>query len=170
MLIEHGFDGLTMEGVASEAGVGKATIYRRWPSKTDLVFDAVRSLKPMIDHPDHGDVRSDLVDLVQGAASWGGDGEYSQVLAALMSEMRHNSELAVVYREQFLAPRRVESAAIIRRGIERGELRADIDVDLVLDMLIGTVVYRNLITGGDLTPGAVERAVDQVLDGVAARP
>jgi AcrR family transcriptional regulator len=167
MLTDHGFDGLTMEGVASEAGVGKATLYRRWPSKTDLVLDAIRSLKPMVDHPDNGTVRADLVELVEGAVSWGGDGEYSQVVAALMSEMRRNSELAVVYREQFLAPRRVESLNIIRRGIDRGELRPDIDVDLVLDMLIGAIVYRSLISGGELTPAAAERAVDQILQGIA---
>jgi AcrR family transcriptional regulator len=167
MLADHGFDGLTMEGVASEAGVGKATLYRRWPSKTDLVLDAIRSMKPMVDHPDHGDVRSDLIALVAGAISWGGDGEYTEVVSALMSELRRNSELAAVYREKFLAPRRVESLALIRRGIDRGEIRADVDVDLVLDMLIGTIIYRSMITGGELTEAVAERAVDQVLQGIS---
>jgi len=169
MLADHGFDGLTMEGVASEAGVGKATLYRRWPSKTELVLDAIRSLKPMIDHPDHGDVRSDLIELVSGAISWGGDGEYTEVVSALMSELRRNSELAAVYREQFLAPRRAESMALIQRGVERGEIRPDVDLDLVLDMLIGTIIYRSMITGGELDEGVAERAVDQVLRGVAGR-
>jgi len=170
MLGEHGFDGLTMEGVASAAGVGKATVYRRWPSKTDLVLDAIRSMKPMVDHPDHGDVRSDLVELISGAVAWGDDSEFTTVVAALMSEIRRNSELAVVYREQFLAPRRAESLAVIQRGIDRGELRPDTDLDLVLDMLIGAIVYRSMISGGDLTMSIAERAVDQVLQGIRAQP
>jgi AcrR family transcriptional regulator len=167
MLADHGFDGLTMEGVASEAGVGKATVYRRWPSKTELVLDAIRSMKPMVAHPDHGDVRSDLVELVAGAISWGDGGEYTEVVSALMSELRRNTELASVYREQFLAPRRVESLALIQRGIERGEIRPDVDIDLVLDMLVGTIVYRSMITGGELTEAVAERAVDQVLRGIS---
>ncbi len=167
MLSDHGFDGLTMEGVASEAGVGKATLYRRWPSKTELVLDAIRSMKPMVDHPDNGDVRSDLIELVSGAISWGGQGEYTEVLSALMNEMRRNSELAAVYRQQFLAPRRAESMALIQRGIDRGEIRPDVDVGLALDMLIGTIVYRSMITGGDLSEAVAERAVDQVLRGIA---
>ncbi|MGZ4682463.1 MAG: TetR/AcrR family transcriptional regulator, partial [Acidimicrobiales bacterium] len=170
MLGEHGFDGLTMEGVASEAGVGKATLYRRWPSKTDLVLDAIRSLKPIVDHPDNGDLRSDLIELVTGALSWGGDGEYTEVVSALISEMRRNTELATVYREQFLAPRRAESLVMIQRGIDRGEVRPDVDVDLVLDMLIGTIIYRSMITGGELSEAMAERAVDQVLRGIAVGP
>ena len=166
MLAEHGFDGLTMEGVASEAGVGKATLYRRWPSKADLVLDAIRSMKPMVDLPDHGDVRSDLVDLVTAALSWGEHGESTEVLSALMSEMRRNSELAVVYREQFLAPRRADSLTLIQRGIDRGELRPDVDLELVLDMLVGAIVYRTVISGGELNPAVAERAVDQLLHGI----
>lgn len=167
MLADHGYDGLTMEGVASEAGVGKATLYRRWPSKIDLVLDAIRSMKPMVDIPDHGSVRADLIDLLQGAVSWGGDGDYTEVLSALMSELRRNSELATVYREQFLAPRRAESTMMIQRGIDRGEVRPDVDLELVLDMLIGTIVYRTTISGGELTEAVAERAVDQVLRGIA---
>jgi AcrR family transcriptional regulator len=167
MLADHGFDGLTMEGVASEAGVGKATLYRRWPSKIDLVLDAIRSMKPMVDIPDHGDIRTDLIEMVTGAVSWGGDGQYTEVVSALMSELRRNSELATVYREQFLAPRRVESMRIIQRGIDRGEVRPDVDLELVLDMLIGTIVYRTMISGGELTEVVAERAVDQVLRGIA---
>ena len=170
MLAEHGFDGLTMEGVASEAGVGKATLYRRWPSKIDLVLDAIRSMKPMVDIPDHGDVRSDLIEMVTGALSWGGHGDYTEVVSALMSELRRNDELATVYRQQFLAPRRAESLRMIQRGIDRGEVRADVDLDLVLDMLIGTIVYRTTISGGELTEAVAERAVDQVLRGIAAGP
>ncbi len=168
MLADHGYDGLTMEGVASEAGVGKATLYRRWPSKIDLVLDAIRSMKPMVDIPDHGDIRTDLVEMVTGAVSWGGDGEYTEVVSALMSELRRNSELATVYREQFLAPRRAESMRIIQRGIDRGEVRSDVDLDLVLDMLIGAIVYRTTISGGELTEAVAERAVDQALRGIAA--
>src|SRR3954454_15098610 len=64
MLAEHGYGGVTMEGVAGAAGVGKATVYRRWPSKADLILDAIRSLKPDVGHPDTGSTRADLVEIL----------------------------------------------------------------------------------------------------------
>jgi AcrR family transcriptional regulator len=169
MLAAHGFDGVTMEGVASEAGVGKATVYRRWSSKTQLVLDAIRTLKPQPVQPDTGDTRTDLVELVAGAVSWGDDGQYTKVVVSLMTELQGNADLAELYRAQFLAPRRAESLRIFQRGIERGDLRPDIDTDLVLDLLIGAVVYRSLISGGRLDRSVAEQMVDHVLAGITAR-
>jgi AcrR family transcriptional regulator len=170
LLARHGYDGVTMEGVAAEAGVGKATLYRRWPGKTDLILDAVRSLKPDVGHPDTGDTRADLVEIMVGAISWRDDAELTQVVAALMAEMPRNPELADVYRARFLAPRRGGTVEVLRRGIDRGDIRPDIDLELVLDLLIGAVFYRGLLSGGRLDDDIAELVVDYVLAGIAPRP
>jgi AcrR family transcriptional regulator len=170
LLARHGYDGVTMEGVAAEAGVGKATLYRRWPNKTDLILDAVRSLKPDLGRPDTGDTRGDLVEIMAGAISWRDDAELTQVVAALMAEMPRNPELAEVYRARFLAPRRAETVEVLRRGIDRGDIRPDIDLELVLDLLIGAVFYRGLLSGGRLDDEVAELVVDYVLAGIAPRP
>jgi len=156
--------------VAAEAGVGKATLYRRWPGKTDLILDAVRSLKPDIGHPDTGDTRADLVEIMVGAISWRDDAELTQVVAALMAEMPRNPELADVYRARFLAPRRAGTVEVLRRGIARGDIRPDIDLELVLDLLIGAVFYRGLLSGGRLDDDIAALVVDYVLAGIAPRP
>jgi AcrR family transcriptional regulator len=169
MLAQHGYGGVTMEGVAAEAGVGKATLYRRWPSKTDLILDAVRSLKPGIGRPDTGDTRADLVEIMIGAISWSDDAEFTQVVAALMAELPRNPELADVYRSRFLAPRRRESIEVLRRGIDRGDIRPDTDIDLVLDLLIGAVFYRGLLSGGRLDREVAELVVDHIMAGISPR-
>jgi len=169
MLAQHGYGGVTMEGVAAEAGVGKATVYRRWPSKTDLILDAIRSLKPDLERPDTGDTRSDLIEIMVGAISWSDDAEFTKVVAALMAELPRNPELAEVYRSRFLAPRRQETIEVLRRGIDRGDLRPDTDVDLVLDLLIGAVFYRGLLSGGRLDRQVAELVVDHILVGIAPR-
>jgi AcrR family transcriptional regulator len=168
LLAEHGYGGVTMEGVASEAGVGKATLYRRWPSKTDLILDAIRSLKPDIGHPDTGSTRQDLIEITSGAISWRADTELTEVVAAVMAELPRNDELAAVYRSRFLAPRRQETMKVLHRGIERGDIDPDTDVELVLDLLIGAVFYRGLLSGGRLDAEIAELVVDTILHGIAA--
>jgi len=169
LLARQGYDGVTMEGVAAEAGVGKATLYRRWPGKTDLILDAIRSLKPELAHPDTGETRRDLVEIMAGAIAWRDDTELTQVVAALMAEMPRNPELAEVYRSRFLAPRRAETVEVLRRGIDRGDIRPDIDLELVLDLLIGSVFYRGLLSGGRLDHDVAELVVDYVMAGIAPR-
>ena len=170
LLADEGYEGITMEGVALAAGVGKATLYRRWPSKEELVLDAIRTVKPDLLLPDNGDVRSDLVDLVVGAMPRGHDPGSTQVISSMLAELHHNTELAELYRTRFLAPRRAAALEVIERGVERGELRADVDVSLVLDLLIGVVVYRGLVTGGTLDEQVASQVVDHLLDGIAVRP
>jgi len=170
MLAEHGYGGVTMEGVAAAAGVGKATVYRRWPSKTDLILDTIRSLKPEIGHPDTGTTRGDLVEILNGAIAWRADAEFTEVVAALMAELPRNPELAEVYRTRFLAPRRQETMKVLHRGIERGDIRPDVDIDLVLDLLIGAVFYRGLVSGGQLDHQVAELVVDYILAGIAPTP
>src|SRR3954452_15367306 len=168
LLAEHGYGGGPMEGVGSEGGGREGTLYRRWPSKTDLILDAIRSLKPDVGHPDTGDTRLDLVEVTFGAISWRSDTELTEVVAAVMAELPRNDELAAVYRSRFLAPRRQETMKVLHRGIERGDIDPDTDVELVLDLLIGAVFYRGLLSGGRLDREVAELVVDTVLHGIAA--
>ncbi|HEX7444417.1 MAG TPA: TetR/AcrR family transcriptional regulator [Acidimicrobiales bacterium] len=170
LLAESGYGGITMEGVAARAGVGKATLYRRWSSKPDLVLDAIRVMKAHTQHPDTGDTRADLVELVRGVIQWVGDQNLAQVVTGLIAELQRNPDLATLFRSQLLAPRRNETEEVLRRGIARGDIRPDVDLSLVLDQIIGTVFYRLLIAGEPVRPGLAEHLADQVLTGIAPTP
>ena len=168
LLLEEGFNGMSMEGVAARAGVGKATIYRRWSSKTELVAEAVACLKTELEAPDTGSVREDLLDLGRQALASLGDPEYANLLARLRGETARHPELREAYQHKLVGPRRDVVATIVERGIERGELRADLDVELLVDMVVGPVIYRSLI-GGRFGPDHLERLADGLLDGLRRR-
>jgi AcrR family transcriptional regulator len=167
-LVEVGFDELTIERVAARAGVGKATIYRRWSSKTDLVVDAVGSMKPPLVQPDTGSTRDDLIALFAAAPGHEEDDRDSaRLLVGLCMELQRSPEMGELYRERFAAPRRRVAAEILERGIARGEIRADVDPEEVVDLVIGPLFYRQLVTGRSRGPDDVARLVDMVLPGIS---
>jgi AcrR family transcriptional regulator len=172
-LAEDCYEGLSIEGVAARAGVGKTTIYRRWPSKAELVVAAIKLYKAPVDpeppSPDES-TRDALARILGGftrSMSHTGSGK---MLAGLVAEMARNPELAQTVRAGLLEHRRSIVYAILERGIERGEIRADIDLELVADLLGGAVVTRVLLTGGPVTPRFVRGVVDTVMDGIDMRP
>jgi AcrR family transcriptional regulator len=169
-LITDGFDELTIERVATRAGVGKATIYRRWSSKMELVVDAVGSLKPPPVHPDTGSVRDDLVELLSFRSDAVSEPDQGRLLAGLCMELQRNDEIGDLYRGRFVTPRRQVMREILERSIERGEIRADIDPALVIDLLVAPLFYRRIVGDGDTDREAVARIVDQVLAGVSVPP
>ena len=164
-----GYARLTMEGVATHAGVGKATLYRRWSSKAELILDAIRTMKASVPHPDTGDTRADLVAIMRTVVSRAVEPRSARISAALLAEVQRDPELAELFRQQFLLPRRLETQEVLRRGLARGDLRPDADISLVLDQLMGSVFYRQLIVGQPLRAADVEPLVDQVLAGVTLR-
>lgn len=166
VMAEDGFEGLTMEGVAERAGVGKATVYRRWSSKPALVRAAVASFVSEIGLPDTGDVREDLLELEREAVAVY-RGKPGRLMPGLVSAMALHPELAEAVREDFLRARRGALRTVLERGVERGELRADIDLELALDFLGGPLFYRLLITGGPLNDELAEGVVDVMLQGLA---
>ena len=170
LLAESGFAGLSVEAVAGRAGVGKATIYRRWPGKAELVADAVSALGAVADETVGGDVRTDLVTLLEGVRRKFQSSLQGRLFARLLGEARADCEFWAAYRERVVRPGRARLAAVVRRGIGSGELRADLDVDLAVDQLIGPLVYR-LVARADsaeTTTADVERLVDGAMDGLAA--
>ena len=167
LLSEVGFAGLTVDGVAARAGVGRATIYRRWPSKGALVLAASKCLIGDVPEPDTGTVRGDLIALLSGLVEHLRGTRMGCLLPALAAEARGNAELAEIVTE-FADDRRTHVRFVLRRARERGELRPGTDLDVLIDVLAGPAFYRMMISGGPPTAARMVKVVDMVLDGVAA--
>ena len=172
LLVEEGFSRMSIEAVATRAGVGKATIYRRWDSKADLVAEAVACMKGHELHDvDTGNVRDDLASLWRQAYKGrdSGSGEVTELMVKLMSARARHPELQEAFTRHVIEPRRRIVADVLRRGIERGELRADLDIGLAMDVLMGLAAYRSMVTAGHGAPPtaeATERVIDLVLEGI----
>ena len=168
LLGENGFSELTIEAVAAHAGVGKATVYRWWPNKAALIADAFASSATRKLHfPDTGSVRTDMSQqmrqLIKIFCSRRG-----RIVSAILGGGQSDRDLIAAFRERFLRPRRQEAYATLQRGIQRGELRKDVDMDLILDSLYGPIYMRFLIRHDKLTPDFVDSLCELVLGG--ARP
>jgi AcrR family transcriptional regulator len=158
-----------LDDVAGRAGVGKATIYRRYRSKDELITAAVAGLVSEIAIPDTGRTRADLLALMRCAVAVYRGSVEAAVMPSLVEAMSRDAELARLVREGFLAKRRAALRAVLERGIERGDLRPDLDVDLALDVLGGPLFYRLLITGGPIDEQLAEGVVELILRGFAPR-
>jgi AcrR family transcriptional regulator len=168
LAVEGGLRSLSMEAIAARAGVGKATIYRRWKSKEALFAEAIGSIAVAPEVPDTGSVRGDF-EHVTGTALGRMAPEAFRVLPRLLADAADEPELLEALQTALLRPRRAALAEILRRGTERGELRADLDVDLVTDMLIGPLIIRVLTSGGDpsVLEGLPIRVWDTLTSGIA---
>jgi AcrR family transcriptional regulator len=167
LLSEEGFDRLSMDGVACRAGVGKATIYRRWPSKEALVIDAVARRTDPFPETSSGSARDRLVAVLEGilAASRTGAG---RLLPCMVGATVSNPPLAEHYRAQIMEPRRERLAAIVREAVAAGELREGLDVDAAVDVLVGALLYRVVFSGpGNVADTDPARLVDVALGGLA---
>ena len=166
----HGVAGLRVDDVAERAGVGKATIYRRHSSKDQLVTAAIAQMDSEIEIPDTGSTRADLSALMQGAVdSYRGSVE-AAVMPSLVEAMHRDAQLRRMVRERFLAGRRAALRTVLERGIERGDLRPDLDQEFALDILGGPLFYRLLITGGPIDDALAESVVELIMRGLAPEP
>jgi AcrR family transcriptional regulator len=161
LLADGGIAGLSMDLVAKRAGVGKATIYRRWASKEELVLDALKTAPPTIPTPNTGSVRGDLVAWATALAKRFRDAPANDVLPHLIEaavfDDRVRESLSV-----YLHGRQDTVRTILERGVERGELAAA-DVELMIDVLIAPFLYRRLMTGAPITTSFAKRLADFVL-------
>ena len=169
LFAECGADALCIEKVAARAGVGKATIYRRWPGKEDLLIDALASLKTPLPQPQGRSAREDLIALLQAMSADTADPRRTREFALLMGEGQKYPRLLARYQETVVEPRREVFRQVLRRGAATGELRADIDVDAALFMLVGAVMIRGRYEPEVISPEYAERVVDELLRGLAAR-
>jgi AcrR family transcriptional regulator len=166
---ERGFAGLTIEGIASRARVGKTTIYRHWPNKAAVVMDALLTeTDRRIPVPDTGSVREDLRQQLLGVVRVLGDPADGSVYVALLAEAQRDATLAAAIREQFIAARRGQTVATLERGIARGELPDDLNLDVVIDALHGALYYRLLVRHAPVAPGYIDQVIELVLPSMAA--
>jgi AcrR family transcriptional regulator len=169
LLAEESYDALSMEAVAARAGCGKAAIYRRWPSKSALVVDAIAACKDRgFQLTDTGSARVDLLDYVQSMLRYFRTSDIGRVMPALVAELAKNPELAAGFRQGVIQPRRALVLEMLARGVARGELRPDVDLDIVADAMVGVVHYRLLLTGQEVDEALPARLVDLLWRGMAA--
>ena len=169
LLAERGYEGLNMEALAERAGVGKATIYRRWSNKAQVLTAAVAGFVTENVLPDTGSVASDLLHLIRGAIR-NYQGLPGRIMPGLVSGMSKDEVLAHTFRSGFLAQRRRALVEVMERGIQRGELRPDADLALAVDMLGGALFFRLVISGDPLDDQLARGTVDIMLRGLGKSP
>jgi AcrR family transcriptional regulator len=166
LLAEVGFSALTVEGVAQRAGVGKATIYRRWPSKLPLVVEAFGGL-PQLEDVDTGDLAEDLKAMLRAYLQLFNTTPLAAILPSLAGERAHNEALSEVF-DPVLKGRRQPLRSVLERGIARGELPAGLDLELAADLVVGPIAVKLFFKGGKPSPRMVGPMVDLALAGLRA--
>src|SRR4029077_6237797 len=163
---------LTVEAEPARSGVAKTTIYRRWRDKWELALDAVMiDMLPSFANPvDVGDTRNELITFVDSVVKIWSSRPYGPAMQALVSQISTQPDLARVYRERVVEPRRDQLAPVIERGIRRGDLRPDTDVRLVHEFLVGPILYRLLLRGTPLHRQLGTQLVDGILEGFRPAP
>jgi AcrR family transcriptional regulator len=171
LLDRRGFRRVTIEGIAARAGVGKATIYRWWPSKAAVVMDAVlQAASPRIAFPDTGSAREDVRRQLALVIDFYIHTKTGRGIRALIAESQHDPSLAESLRDRFIASRRADATAVFARGIERGELRADLDVGVAIDALYGAIYYRLLVSHEPLDAGYADTLIGQIFPAFQRTP
>ena len=167
LLNEVGFIDLTIEGVAARASVGKPTIYRRWKSKAALAMDAfLEAVNPELAFPDTGAVKEDFREQMQKLVQVM-NSPRGEVLATVIGSGQVDDELIATFRDNWLTPRREDAKRILQRGVERGELREDVDAEVAIDALYSPLFYRLLLKHAPLTEKFADELVDVVVKGLA---
>lgn len=163
LLLDLGYDRLTMDAVAKQARASKATLYRRWETKASLVVDALVRAKsaPEIQDVDSGSLRDDLVGTFCGHQ--GMSGAATGILGAVVTALRTDPEFADQFRERFIAPKIAVSRGIYERAQARGEIAADIDIDIIGPALAGILLHRAFILGLPPDDTTIERVVDHAI-------
>ncbi|MGH8866964.1 MAG: TetR/AcrR family transcriptional regulator [Actinomycetes bacterium] len=170
LLAEGGFAALSMDAIAARAGASKATIYRRWPNKSAVVMDAyLHDTGSEIAFPDTGSTVDDLRLQLSAVIRAMYASPAGRTIATLVAESQHDPTLARAFRERFLAVRRADATRALDRGRARGELRADLDTGVVIDLLYGALYYRLLVSGEPTGDGYADQLVDLVLPALRPR-
>lgn len=168
LLHAQGYAGMSMEGIAEAAGVGKTTVYRRYKDKADLVTAALLQLTPVPDPPDSGDTRADLLELLKRFQHSKEKVEDLRLMGTLWSEEERNPELMRLFRERVIRPRRQLLFDVLARGQERGELRDDLDAELIIEMLVGAHFARRF-RGGGIPRDWADRMIAQIWPAIEKR-
>ncbi|MFJ4919397.1 TetR/AcrR family transcriptional regulator [Streptomyces sp. NPDC088725] len=171
-LLEEGvpLGALSIERIARTAGVGKATIYRRWPGKEELFVDVLREIEPPDPRLPGTSALDDLVAVLETMRRRGLAQRSSALLHNVFAEMKSHPKLWAEYRRTVILPRRRVTAELIRRGVADGEFRDDLDVEMMNDLVVGPMLLRTLHhSDAPLPDDLAERIVRAVLQGLAPR-
>jgi len=165
ILAARGFRGLSIEAVAEKSGVAKTTIYRWWSSKDALYLEALWTGRQRAPVPDTGSIRDDTVAHLRGHIKIFNETSAAAILADALAEGLRNPELGKAFRGG-LAIQREPFRKVLRQAVERGELPPDLDYDLTIDLLIGPIINRVLVSGGSVDLALAEQIVDAVFGGL----
>ncbi len=168
LLAEFGYGRTSLDAVAERAGVSKPTLYRRWSSKKDLVIAAIERFGDSATLPEGGDARQRVTTFVEEWWNLAASPEQAivpKVFAELLGEAQRHPELNQAVHRMFLSSRRAQIRHLLGDAVADGELRPDLDLDDAIDVLIGTLLFRRLISDGPVSPEAARRIVDIVFDG-----
>ncbi|HEX9343552.1 MAG TPA: TetR/AcrR family transcriptional regulator [Actinomycetota bacterium] len=169
LFIEAGFEGMSIEDVAERAGVARATVYRRWPSKQELVFAAIESCFEML-VPDSGEVQADLIAGVRQARHFLTETKAGEALPRMVPEFAAGTPFGVAYLERVIRPRFQLVMEALARGQQRGELRDDLDLELALAAIVGPMMFLRLTRRmREMGPDLPERIVRQAIEGLGPR-
>ncbi|GAA3551803.1 TetR/AcrR family transcriptional regulator [Nocardioides daeguensis] len=169
VLIDVGYDRLTMDAVATKAKASKATLYRKWDGKAALVIDALMSQKTPLEVPqDTGSLRGDLL-AVFCAPGGLTDEHQTAILGSVITAIGRDAEFAAAFRDRFIAPKVAVARQIYERAHERGELREDLDLEILSAALPGIVLHRMFLLGDLPNTDLIARVVDQVIIPAATR-
>ena len=170
LLVERGFGGVTVEGIAARAGVAKQTIYRWWPSKVDILLDTlIDDASRQLAIPDAGSAVESTRRYLRSLARFLSQNPAGKVLLALIGEAQHDQAMAAVFRQRYLDPQRRAEREMLQRGVASGELAAGLDVDAALDALLGPIFYRAL-TGAKIPQPFIDGLIADVLQRHLAHP
>jgi len=164
VVAELGYDRLTMDAVATAAKASKATLYRRWSTKAELVVDAISRAKgcPMPEEVDTGSLRGDLISMSCGDGGFTDELPMS-VVAGLLTALHRDADLQKAFRERFIGPRLEVTNKVYERAVERGEIAPDVDVDLLSVTLPAVIIHHAYILGVEPTDDLILRVIDNVI-------
>ncbi|WP_405442520.1 TetR/AcrR family transcriptional regulator [Streptomyces niveus] len=164
LLVEKGFAGVTIEGIASSAGVAKQTIYRWWSTKTDILLDAfLQDATEALTPPDHGDLAADLGAHLHQLALFLTRSDAGTVFTALLGHAQHDAAFATVLRARYLDEQRRRDRLPLDNAVRRGELPPDLDTVAEVDQLVGPIYHRVLVTGDPVDRAFTDLLVDNFL-------
>lgn len=162
LLQEHGYDRLSLDVVASTARASKATLYRRWPTKAELVLAAfVEGTRQVAVDPDTGKLRGDLLRI--GEQIRAHVSTHASTIRAVLMEISRSANLAAMLQEQFLAQRKALMRRVLARAVDRGEIEASAITDDLWDLLPGYLIFRSVLTGRAASRRTVQHLVDNVI-------
>lgn len=166
ILAEGGVRGLTVEGVSARFGVAKTSIYRRFAGKHEIALAILLEIVPTVGQPrDRGDTRRELVDYIERTIrAWGT--ALGAVLKGLVSDLSTDLQLSGAFRVQVIAQRMAATQEILERGISRGEIRPDVDMELAHELLVSPIFYRMFLSGEPLRTAFATQIVDSILPGL----